>query len=72
MARTGVGVAEIVTSPFGPYDKGIMYPAYPRYPDNYTPTPMADTLWDPSTSIGFGPAGDVAPFIPGSRFTVFE
>ena len=72
LARTGVGVAEIVSSPFGPYDKGFIYPAYPRYPDNYTPSPMADSMWDPSTRIGFGPRGDIAPFVPGSRFTVFE
>lgn len=72
LARTGVGIAEIASSPFGPYDKGFMYPAYPRYPDNYQPTPMADTMWDPTSAIGFGPRGDVAPLIPGSRFSVFE
>lgn len=72
LARTGVGVAEIVSSPFGPYDKGFMYPAFAPYPDNYAPSAMADTMWDPSSRIGFGPQGDVVPFVPGSRFAVFE
>lgn len=72
LARTGVGIAEIVSSPFGSPDRGFMYPAYPRYPDNHTPTPMADSTWDAGTTIGFGPGGDVLPVVPGSRFAIFD
>jgi hypothetical protein len=32
-----------------------MYPAYPRYRITYTPTPMADTMWDPGSDIGLAP-----------------
>jgi len=72
MARTGLGVVEIVTFPFPPYDP--LFTSYlkpePVYPESYKPGLISDTLFDTDTYTGFS-GGDVAPFIPGSRFSVF-
>src|SRR5438105_12690997 len=73
MARTGIGVYEIITAPFPPYD-----PVYtdhfapgPVYPDNYTPNILADSMFSTDTSLGFS-GGDVAPMIPGCRFKILD
>jgi putative exosortase-associated protein (TIGR04073 family) len=70
VARTFVGAYEIVSSPFPPYDP-IMYPVNPEYPESYRPKILADQIFSPDASLGFG-GGDVAPFIPGSRFRIFD
>ena len=70
LARTGVGLYEIVTFPFPTYDP-IFLPEQPVYPDSYTPNLIADPSYGPDASLGFS-GGDVAPFIPGSRFRVFD
>src|SRR6478609_1591440 len=73
VARTGVGIYEIITFPFPPY--GPVFTDYltpvPQYPDSYKPGPMADSVFATDTDIGFS-GGDVAPFLPGSRFRIFE
>jgi putative exosortase-associated protein (TIGR04073 family) len=72
-ARTGVGVYEVVTAPFPPYDPvftDYLSPS-PSYPDNYRPDLIDDSLFATDTDMGFS-GGDVAPFIPGSRFKVFN
>jgi putative exosortase-associated protein (TIGR04073 family) len=81
LARTGIGVYEVVTSPFPPYDPA--FPVYlsknspplwgpgPVYPDNFTPGLMEDSLWATDANLGFA-GGDVAPLIPGSRFRLFD
>ena len=73
LARTGVGIYEIITSPFPSYDP--VFTDYlapiPQHPDSYKPGVFADSIFDTDTSIGFS-GGDVAPFIPGSRFRVFD
>lgn len=69
-ARTGVGLYEIITFPFPTYDP-IFLPEQPVYPDSYTPNLIADPSFGPDASLGFS-GGDVAPFIPGSRFRVFD
>jgi putative exosortase-associated protein (TIGR04073 family) len=73
MARTGVGIYEIVTFPFPPYHP--VFTKYlapePVYPDNYKPGLMSDSLFDTHTYVGFD-GGDIAPFIPGSRFQVIN
>jgi putative exosortase-associated protein (TIGR04073 family) len=73
MARTGMGLYEIVTFPFPPYHP--IFTKYvapqPVYPDNYKPGTLSDSMFDTDTYIGFD-GGDVAPFVPGSRFEVFE
>jgi putative exosortase-associated protein (TIGR04073 family) len=73
LARTGVGVLEVVTFPFPPYDP--MFTRYltpqPAFPESYKPRLLSDSLFDTDTYTGFT-GGDVAPFIPGSRFKVFD
>jgi len=72
-ARTGVGVYEVVTAPFPPYDP--VFTDYlspnPVYPDNYQPGLIEDSLFATDTNMGFS-GGDVAPYIPGSRFKIFN
>ncbi len=55
------------TYPFG----GLVQPANPVYPDSYTPGLISDSVFATDTSLGFS-GGDVAPFVPGSRFRVFD
>jgi len=73
MARTGVGIYEIITFPFPPYHP--VFTKYlapePVYPDNYNPALLSDSLFDTDTYLGFT-SGDVAPLVPGSRFHVFD
>ena len=73
MARTGVGVFEVVTFPLPPY--GPMFTHYltpqPACPESYKPGLISDSLFDTDTYTGFS-GGDVAPFIPGSRFKIFD
>ncbi|MGA9453781.1 MAG: exosortase system-associated protein, TIGR04073 family [Verrucomicrobiia bacterium] len=73
LARTGLGVFEIVTFPLPPY--GPMFTSYlnpdPVYPESYKPGLISDSTFDTDTYTGFT-GGDVAPFIPGSRFKVFD
>jgi putative exosortase-associated protein (TIGR04073 family) len=65
LARTGIGIWEIVTI-FTDYLK-----PNPAYPDSYKPALFEDSVFATDTSIRFD-GGDVAPFIPGSRFHVFD
>jgi putative exosortase-associated protein (TIGR04073 family) len=73
LARTGVGIYEVVTAPFPPYDP--VFTDYlspnPGYPDNYRPDLIDDSLFATDTDMGFS-GGDVAPYIPASRFKVFN
>lgn len=73
MARAGVGIYELVTFPFPPYDP--VFTDYlapnPQYPDAYKPGLFDDSIFATDTSIGFS-GGEVAPFFPGSRFHVFD
>ena len=73
LARTGVGIYEIITAPFPPYEP--VFTDYlapnPQYPDSYKPGLIDDPIFNTDTTIGFS-GGDVAPFIPGSRFRVFD
>jgi len=69
VARTFVGAYEIVTAPFPPYD-AVVFPVNPVYPDNYTPNVLADSTFETDSHVGFS-GGDIAPWFPGSRFSVF-
>ena len=73
MARTGIGLYEIVTAPFPPY--GPVCTNYltpnPVYPDSYKPGLIASPTYATDTALGFS-GGDVAPMIPGSRFRIFD
>jgi putative exosortase-associated protein (TIGR04073 family) len=73
LARTGVGVYEIATFPFPPY--GPVFTDYlspnPAQPDCYQPDIIEDSMFATDTNMGFS-GGDVAPYIPGSRFKIFN
>ena len=73
IARTGIGLYEIVTSPFPPY--GPVCTNYltpnPVYPDSYRPGLIASPTYATDSVLGFS-GGDVAPMIPGSRFRIFD
>ena len=93
LARTGIGVYEVVTFPFPPYTpvaapKNKLYPDLsvrttkapygglklaekPVYPASYEPGLTANSFWDTDNTLGFS-GGEVAPFVPGSRFRVFD
>jgi putative exosortase-associated protein (TIGR04073 family) len=73
MARTGVGIYEVLTFPFPPYHPVLTKYLAPEpvYPDNYAPGLVSDSLFDTDTYVGLG-GGDVAPIVPGSRFKVFD
>ena len=73
LARAGIGVYELVTFPFPPYDP--VFTDYltpnPVYPDNYTPTLLEDSMFATDTNLGFS-GGDVLPWLPGSRYRIFD
>ena len=77
LARTGLGLWEIITFPIPNHDKsyGPLCTDYlkptPVYPDSYTPGLIDDSTFNTDTAIGYS-GGDIAPMIPGSRFHVFD
>ena len=73
LARAGLGLYEVVTFPIPSYDP-IMTDSFspdPVYPSSYKPGTFSDPLFDTDTYTGFS-GGDVAPYIPGSRFKIFD
>jgi putative exosortase-associated protein (TIGR04073 family) len=73
LARTGIGIYEIATFPLPPYHPIFTkhFTPEPAYPDNFTPGLISDPMFDTDTYVGFS-GGDVAPFVPNSRFRVFD
>jgi putative exosortase-associated protein (TIGR04073 family) len=73
LQRTGFGLYEIVTFPFPPYHPVLTsyFTPDPTYPESYKPGLISDPLFDTDTYTGFS-GGDIAPFVPGSRFRVFD
>jgi len=73
VARVGLGVAEVATFPIPPYDPiATRYlPAFSTGPESYKPGMYSDAMFDTDTDSGFS-GGDVAPFVPGSRFKIFD
>jgi putative exosortase-associated protein (TIGR04073 family) len=73
--RTGAGLYEVLTFPIPNGSDGDYGPLSrygdPVYPDSYKPDWIADTTLQPDTSLGFS-GGDIAPYLPGSRFRIFE
>ncbi len=73
LARTGLGIYEVVTFPLPPYHP--IFTSYlkpePVFPESYKPGLVADPLFETDTYTGFS-GGDVAPFIPGSRFRIWD
>ena len=73
LERTAMGAYEVVTFPFPPY-KPILTKYVPPgtvYPASYRPGLVSTGTFDTDQYIGFS-GGEVAPFIPGSRFTIFD
>jgi putative exosortase-associated protein (TIGR04073 family) len=73
IGRAGIGLYEVVTFPIPPYHPIFTkyYTPEPVYPANYKPRIISDSLFDTDTYIGFS-GGDIAPLVPGSRFSVFD
>jgi len=73
ITRTGVGLYEIVTAPIPPYHPimtDYLTPG-PVFPASYAPRRLSDPMFDTDTYTGFS-GGDAFPYIPGSRFNVFD
>jgi len=73
LKRAGLGIVEVATFPIPSYDPILtrIVPANPQYPDNFKPKLVSDPLFETDTYSGYS-GGDIAPFIPGSRFNVFD
>ena len=73
LARTGIGIYEIVTAPIPPY--GPVATDYltpnPVFPDSYQPGLIEGSTFATDTNLGYS-GGDVMPFVPGSRFRIFD
>mgnify|MGYP000221109787 CR=1 FL=1 len=77
--RTLVGAYEIVTFPIPSYEPWLkpgnrLMPdasVAPAFPDSYQPGRIADGVFETDVSLGFS-GGDTAPFVPGSRFRIFD
>jgi putative exosortase-associated protein (TIGR04073 family) len=73
LARTGIGIYEVVTFPLPPYRPIFTdtFSPQPVYPMSYKPGLVADSIYDTDTYSGYS-GGDVAPIIPGSKFRIFD
>jgi putative exosortase-associated protein (TIGR04073 family) len=73
VVRTAMGVYEVVTFPLPPYQPLLSRYVKPTpvFPESYKPGRISEGTFDTDTYMGFS-GGDVAPFIPGSRFRVFD
>lgn len=75
LQRTGIGLLEVVTFPvpmptYQPMFSKSFAPD-PVFPESYSPGLLSDAMFDTDTYTGFS-GGDVAPMIPGSRFSIFD
>jgi putative exosortase-associated protein (TIGR04073 family) len=74
--RTVAGAYQIVTFPAGnvltqsSFDQKYI-PKGTAYPDSYRPGLIDSSAFQTDTFFGFS-GGDIAPFVPGSRFAVFR
>jgi putative exosortase-associated protein (TIGR04073 family) len=73
LERTAMGAYEVVTFPLPPYHPIMTKTVTPGtvYPASYRPGLVSSGAFDTDQYIGFS-GGEVAPFIPGSRFTIFD
>ena len=73
LARTGLGIYEVLTFPLPPYHP--IWTSYlapkPEYMDGYAPRKWDEPVFYTDYSLGFS-GGDIAPWVPGSQFTVFD
>jgi putative exosortase-associated protein (TIGR04073 family) len=77
VARTGLGLFEVLTFPIPMPGSGYRpicthyLPPGPAYPDSYKPGLISGSTFDTDSTLGFS-GGEIAPFIPGSRFKVID
>jgi putative exosortase-associated protein (TIGR04073 family) len=73
LCRTGIGIFEVATAPIPPFHPLFTdhFAPGPVYPDNYTPGLIDDSMFATDTELGYS-GGDILPFVPGSRFRVFD
>jgi putative exosortase-associated protein (TIGR04073 family) len=73
LARTALGAYEVITFPLPPYHPVLTKYVTPGtvYPASYHPGLISAGTFDTDQYIGFS-GGEVAPFIPGSRFRIFD
>ena len=73
LQRVGLGLAEVATFPLPPYRPVLTHSFAPDpvFPESYKPELVSDPLFDTDTYTGFS-GGDVAPFLIGSRFQIFD
>jgi putative exosortase-associated protein (TIGR04073 family) len=73
LARTGVGLYEVITAPIPPYEPVWTSYLSPNslYPDTYHPHKWADSMTDTDHYFGFS-GGEIAPWFPGSHFRIFD
>ena len=73
LARTGLGLYEIVTFPIPPYQP--TWTSYlspnPAYPDAYKPGVPDGPAIATDSKLGFS-GGEILPWVPGSRFRIFD
>jgi putative exosortase-associated protein (TIGR04073 family) len=61
-----------ITAMHKTYPFGIpAFTEYPSYPDSYAPGLIESSTYSTDTSLGFS-GGDINPFVPGSRFRIFD
>jgi putative exosortase-associated protein (TIGR04073 family) len=72
LARTGVGLYEIVTFPIPPYHPVCTkyLTPLPTYPDNDRPNLPDDPMYQTDHYLGFS-GGNAFSWVPGSQFDVF-
>ena len=68
--RTLIGAYEVLTFPLPSYEPKLQ-PEFGQFPDNYRPNLLSDSSFATDGTLGFS-GGDIAPFLPGSRFRVFD
>jgi putative exosortase-associated protein (TIGR04073 family) len=73
LARTGLGLYEVVTFPIPSYRP--IWTSYlspnPAFPDSYKPGLPASPMLATDADLGFS-GGDILPWMPGCRFRVFD
>jgi putative exosortase-associated protein (TIGR04073 family) len=73
MCRAGLGIYEVVTFPIPSYNPVCTnkVPVTPQYPASYRPGLIAGSTFETDTYTGYS-GGDIMPFVPGSRFNIFD
>ena len=73
ISRAALGIYEVATFPIPSYKPVCTnsIPIHPGYPDSYKPGLISDSTFHTDTYSGYS-GGDIAPFVPGSRFFIFD